>query len=112
MISKIKVRYVERMRSTMTENINISNSVLSMLLRNFRKLPSNAYKKRVFLGFFTSLYFQTIEMASNQPQEYDEQFQFLQECYPEESMDKLLGLLCEYDGDVDQVEFIEFLHLF
>jgi hypothetical protein len=51
-------------------------------------------------------------MASNQPQEYDEQFQFLQECYPEESMDKLLGLLCEYDGDVDQVEFIEFLHLF
>ncbi len=68
----------------------------------------------MFLGFFhfTSLYFQTIKMASNQSQEGDEQLQFLQECYPEESKDKLLGLLREHNDDVDQVNCLEFLHLF
>jgi hypothetical protein len=51
-------------------------------------------------------------MASNQSQEGDEQLQFLQECYPEESNDKLLGLLREHNDDVDQVKCLEFLHLF
>jgi len=51
-------------------------------------------------------------MASNQSQERDEQLQFLQECYPEESKDKLLGLLREHNDDVDQVKYLEFLHLF
>jgi hypothetical protein len=50
-------------------------------------------------------------MASNQ-QQNNEQLRFLQECYPQESKHKLLCLLQQYDGDVDQVEFLEFLSIF
>jgi hypothetical protein len=77
-----------------------------MLLRNFWKLPSDAYKKPVCSWVF--FHFAVITsnnktMASNQSQEYDEQVLFLGECYPEESKDKLLALLCKYNGNIDQV---------
>ncbi len=51
-------------------------------------------------------------MACKQPQQHDDQLHFLQECYPEESKHKLMGLLRKYDNDADQVKFLSFAYLF
>jgi hypothetical protein len=52
-------------------------------------------------------------MASNHhQQQQDEQLRFLQDCYPQDSKHYLLRLLRKYDGDVDQVYFLKFLHIF
>lgn len=51
-------------------------------------------------------------MASNEQHHYDQQLQFLHECYPQESQDKLLDLLRKYHGNVEQVRFFEFVQLF
>ena len=49
--------------------------------------------------------------SSEQQQPTDEQLRFVQECYPQESKSKLLALLRQYHGDVDQVKFLGFQHL-
>jgi len=50
--------------------------------------------------------------STQQQQQQDEQLRFLQDCYPQDSKHYLLRLLRKYDGDVDQVYFLKFLHIF
>ena len=90
----------------------ISNTVTSVLLRNFQRLLIDAHIKgeHVFavlhyIRFIRNIILQAFIMATNQQQEYTEQLQLLRERYPNERKHKLLHLLQKHDGSVDQVRF-------